>query len=68
MITWYLLLIVTNGSVKPTVYPTEQDAWIAYTAVKASGQASIFKVSGRRDSPEISEGDCKPVQQFVTPK
>jgi hypothetical protein len=65
MVTWYLLLILGTPATKPSIYATENDACQAYTAMKTSSPVEIFKVSGKRDSPQISEGDCKPVQQFT---
>ena len=62
MITWYLLVVLTNGQVQPSVYPTEDQACVAYLANPGS---HVYQINGKRDEPAISEGDCKPVQHFT---
>jgi hypothetical protein len=68
MITWYLLLTVVSGQPQTKVYTTEQQACVDYLAAKAAGPAFVYQLSGKKDSPAIAIGDCKPVQQFVTSK
>ena len=65
MVTWYLLVTIGSGAPQRNVYSDEQQACQAYLAVKANSPAYIYQITGRRDSPVISDGECKPVQQFV---
>lgn len=62
MITWYLLVILANGQPQPQVFPNEQQACVAYLANPGS---HVYALTGKRDDPSVSEGDCKPVQQFI---
>lgn len=69
MITWYLLITLASSTTPSrSVYANEQQACQAYLTAKASGPAFVYQISGKKDSPSISDGDCKPVQQFITQK
>jgi hypothetical protein len=68
MITWYLLLSVVSGQPQTKVYATEQQACVDYTAAKVSSPAFVYVLSGKKENPSITLGDCKPVQQFVIQK
>ena len=66
MVTWFLLISMVNGAPQSSVYAKEQDACNAYLVAKASNPSIIYELSGKKDNPSVTVGDCKPVQQFVT--
>lgn len=67
MIEIYMLVYAVAGQPKVEVYPSEQAACVAFQVHRDAG-SRVYKIDGKRDSPGVAEGDCKPVQQFVIQK
>lgn len=67
MIELYLILTFATNTPKIEVFNTEQQACQVFNEYRNQGGSvpHIYKESGRKDGPVLSEGDCKPIQQFV---
>jgi hypothetical protein len=71
---WFLLVVATAGSPTLTTYTSEQ---AACSALLSQPGAHVYRVTdtpkttgccktNKEETVVISEGDCKPIQQFVT--
>lgn len=67
MSTWYILVYLVSGAPKTEVYATQQLACVAYEANK-DVNTHVYELGGKSSSPTLTEGECKPIQEFVTHK
>ena len=66
MIELYVLLTLVNGNPKLESFQDIQQACNAFESA-SSASPRIYKESlDRKDNATFSEGDCKPLKQFVT--